>query len=463
MILDNSQQLKQLQTGIEKLLPLLEQRFAQDLPLACQPEAMLKQLACCNSTPEEGMGWSDQLFTTIQAMLSGLVQASHPHCVAHLHTPPLTISVLAEVIIASMNVSMDSWDQSGIASLIEEQVIMWTAEWLNYSANASGIFTSGGTQSNLLGILLAREQYAKRRGLPAFNQYGVNQQSFPLQILATPNAHFSVLQSARILGLGDKNVHVLKSADGESLNAMLTQLKAEGKHPFVLVTTAGTTDEARIDPLTELAAICSKHEIWLHVDAAVGGALLLTKYQSRLRGIELADSVTIDYHKLFFQPISASALMVKDKSSFAAIHFNSDYLNREEDEEEGILNLVGRSLQTTRRFDALKIWLTLLAHGKNELKAAIEQLMLLTENFYQLIKEHPQVAETRVPSINTVLFSLKQDVNGELHRRIRHRLMTEGKVILGQTVVDDKNYLKVTLMNPTVKLEQLAKILEELY
>ncbi len=128
--------------------------------------------------------------------------------------------------------------------------------------------------------------------------------------------------------------------------------------------TAGTTDNGSIDDLDDVADLAEKHGLWMHVDAAYGGALILSRHHARLEGIERADSITVDFHKMFFQPISCGAVLLKDKAHFGYIRHHADYLNREEDV---LPNLVDKSIATTRRFDALKVWMTLQNVGPQAL------------------------------------------------------------------------------------------------
>lgn len=153
--------------------------------------------------------------------------------------------------------------------------------------------------------------------------------------------------------------------DLSDLAAKLAQADANGEQVLAIVATAGTTDAGAIDPLVEITAMAAERNIWLHVDAAWGGALLLSeKYLHYLDGLELADSVTLDFHKQFFQTISCGAFLLKDARHYELMRYQAAYLNSGFDEEQGVPNLVSKSLQTTRRFDALKLWMGLEALGK---------------------------------------------------------------------------------------------------
>jgi L-2,4-diaminobutyrate decarboxylase len=246
------------------------------------------------------------------------------------------------------------------------------------------------------------------------------------------------------------------------------KLKSEGCHVIAVAGTAGTTDFGSIDPLSELAEFCQKEKLWLHIDAAYGGGLLLGQSKDLLCGLQLADSITIDFHKLFFLPISCSTLMVKDSSLLESIHFFSNYLNRQEDQEEGVLNLVGRSIQTTRRFDAFKVWVCLQTPGEEIWGQAIDRVLKIGEYAAEVIQSYYAFELVNQPMMNSVVFHLKDkalslDEANLLHNKVRKALLTEGKVVLGQTKIDERVCFKLTLMNPLCSKEDVESILEAIY
>ena len=180
-------------------------------------------------------------------------------------------------------------------------------------------------------------------------------------------------KSAHVLGLGYECVVKVpvdsrKKMDLAALKQLIEKDKAEDNIPFLLVATVGTTDFGSIDPLKELSELCKANGMWLHADAAYGsGVILSQKYNNRIAGLNLCDSITVDFHKMFLLPISSSAVLVKNGKTFDALTIHADYLNREEDEEDGYTNLVDKSLQTTRRFDALKVWMSFQMRGKDQI------------------------------------------------------------------------------------------------
>ncbi|CAM5499038.1 pyridoxal-dependent decarboxylase [Streptomyces badius] len=255
----------------------------------------------------------------------------------HLNCPVVIPAVLGEAVLSAVNSSLDTWDQSAGGTLIERRLIDWTTERIGLGPAADGIFTSGGTQSNLQALLLAREE-AK-----------VRPEHFTrLRILTSECSHFSVQKSAKLLGLGpDAVISVPVDRDKRmrtlALARALEQCVAEGAVPMAVVATAGTTDFGSIDPLPEIAALCEQFAVWMHVDAAYGCGLLASRERGGLDGIAHADSVTVDYHKSFFQPVSSSAVLVRDRAVLRHATYHAEYLNPRRTVEERIPNQVDKS------------------------------------------------------------------------------------------------------------------------
>lgn len=391
----------------------------------------------------------------------------HPDCIAHLHTPPLMSAVAAEAMIASLNQSMDSWDQASTATYVEQKVVDWMCGKYELGEDADGIFTSGGTQSNLMGLLLARDWIANKIDGHSIQKLGLPSYSAKLRILCSKKSHFTVQKSASLLGLGEKAVCCIDTNPNGTIQAdklaqEIQNLKQQGLLPFAVVGTAGTTDHGAIDDLDAIADIAHKESLWFHVDSAYGGALILSSHKDRLKGIEKADSVSVDFHKLFYQTISCGALLLKDKSNFEFLLHHADYLNREHDE---LPNLVDKSIATTKRFDALKVFMTMQSVGPDELGKMYDHLLAQTIEVSQLIKNHEGFELLAEPSLSTVLFrSVSKHVTDldSLNQTLRLEALTRGVAVLGETVVDGCSALKFTILNPCLKISDFESLLKKI-
>lgn len=411
--------------------------------------------------PKKGVGDQQVLSEAKNYFLQHALQVHHPLCSAHLHCPTTIASQLAEVLINVSNQSMDSWDQSPSATLFEEHIITQLRKHIGYPAGDAGIFTSGGTQSNFMGLLLAREYCLK---------HAPNYSKQDLVVVCSAQAHFSVQQSMLLLGFDESAVVTIPCDNGgriivDELAVKLNQLQEDGKKAFAIIATAGTTDTGAIDDITAIAHLAKQHQIWLHIDAAWGGILLFShKYRDRLQSIEQADSIALDFHKQFLQTISCGAFVLKEAVNYELIRRHDDYLNPVEDELEGVPNLVSKSIQTTRRFDALKLWMSFRSIGADHYAEMIDYSVDLAQQVASYIQQSDSFELVNSTQIASVLFRIKRDVlgdkdNTQVHRFIAQLLFDEGRANLGITRRNGETTLKLTLLNPHTRFEHVKTLL----
>ncbi|MFH8724119.1 pyridoxal phosphate-dependent decarboxylase family protein [Streptomyces termitum] len=391
--------------------------------------------------------------------LRDAVYFHHPRYLAHLNCPVVIPAVLGEAVLSAVNSSLDTWDQSAGATLIERKLIAWTAARAGLGPLADGVFTSGGTQSNLQALLLAREE----AGTADLSK---------LRIFSSECSHFSVQKSATLLGLG-RDAVVSVPVDGNRrmqsvvLAAELETCRAEGLVPMAVVATAGTTDFGSIDPLPEIAALAEEYGAWMHVDAAYGCGLLASPTRRHLLdGIERADSVTVDYHKSFFQPVSSSALLVRDGACLRHATYHADYLNPRRTVAEKIPNQVDKSLQTTRRFDALKLWMTLRVMGADGIGELFDEVCDLARAGHDLLAADPRYDVVVEPQLSTLVYRYVPEgvvAPAEIDRanlHARKALFASGEAVVAGTKVDGRQYLKFTLLNPETTVADIAAVLD---
>lgn len=420
----------------------------------------------------QGLGNQAAIERAVEFFLKDSLSVHHPQCVAHLHCPSLVVSQAAEVLINATNQSMDSWDQSPSATIIEVKLIEWLRTQVGYQPGDAGVFTSGGTQSNLMGLMLARDAFFARIG-HSVQQDGLPGDLSKIKVFCSENAHFSVQKNMALMGLGYRSVTLVKTdrfarMDVNDLAEKIAQAQANGEQILAIVATAGTTDAGAIDPLQAIASLAAEHQIWVHVDAAWGGALLLSeKYRDYLDGIELVDSVTLDFHKQFFQTISCGAFLLKEARHYELMRYQAAYLNSEFDEAQGVPNLVSKSLQTTRRFDALKLWMGLEALGQQQYAEIIDHGVTLAQQVAQYVTEQPSLELVMEPQLASVLFRYRPaSLAGAddaaialLNQKIGDALLDSGRANVGVTESDGVTCLKMTLLNPTVTLQDIQVLL----
>lgn len=452
---------------IKAIFTLVDKPFSGILPSELSPDFYCIDLNQPLTSLDSALDELQQLY------IKDAIYFHHPKYVAHLNCPVVLPAVLAESIISTLNSSLDTWDQSAGATLIEQKVLDWTRDKMALGSQGDGIFTSGGTQSNLMAILLARDHFCHQRDANHQNKLqGLPADSHKFRIFTSVVSHFSTQKAAALLGLGYNAVVAVPydsefKMDAQALDQSIALCLSQGNIPLAIVATTGTTDFGSIDPLHTISTLAKQYGLWLHVDAAYGcGLLVSSHYEQLLSGIEMADSVTVDYHKSFFQPVSCSAFFVKDKQHFSYLTYHAEYLNPLSASLEGTPNLVNKSIQTTRRFDALKLWLTLRIMGAKQLGLAFEHVMDTAQQAYQLMLPNPYFELIHRPVLSTLVFRFmpeqprSDDDIDRTNAYIRKALFREGHTVIAGTKVNGKQYLKFTFLNPTTTLQHLNEIVD---
>ncbi len=421
--------------------------------------------------PENGIGLDAAIDEVADDVLRHSVVTSNPRCAAHLQCPPMIPGLAAEAMLTATNQSLDSFDQAPAATVLEQQVVDALCELFGLPDGADGVFTSGGTQSNFQALLLARDQCCRRQFGRNMQATGLPAAADSLRVLCSEEAHFTGRQAAHHLGLGeDALVTVPTDRDGrmdlDALDTTLANLEMQDRESFFLLGTAGTTAFGSIDPLGALADRAAEHDLWFHVDAAYGGALALTDHDALLDGIERADSIAVDFHKLFYQPISCGTFLLRDGDDFEWMARNAAYLNPEEHDETGVPNLVSKSVQTTRRFDALKLYLAFRSLGREELADLVEETLELATKAASLIDSADDFELLCEPTLNAVVFryrpreGMDDEAVGRMNATVRRRLLHDGRAVVARTDVKGVTSLKFTLLNPRTTLDDVASMLD---
>lgn len=461
---------------MHEVIDALAKRFTRvDAPTSANDRASLETEVAGFDLDGNGVGNAAALREADDLYARNAVWFHHPSYVAHLNCPVAVPAVAAEAMLAAINTSVDTYDQSEVATLMERRLVQWACSHVGFAAG-DGIFTSGGTQSNLQALFLARENVLNRHS-DSFRRDLMSR----LRILATDQTHFSVARAAHLLGLDAEAVVTVDTdaagrMDAEALSEHLRDIDETGGVVMAVVATAGTTDLGVIDPLAPIAEVCETANVWLHVDAAYGGGLLWAPRRKHLLdGIGRATSVTIDFHKTFFQPVSSSALLVRDLALFGPTLHHNDYLNPEAEalSAEAEPNQVDKSLQTTRRFDALKLWTTLRARGAGEIGAMLDTVCDLAAEVRELLKTQPDFEVLGASDLSTVLFRFVPETAvsaagssaygaaaDELVPMIRRVLFRSGRAAVARTTIDGTPWLKLTLLNPATTVADITAVLD---
>ncbi|TQF02299.1 aminotransferase class V-fold PLP-dependent enzyme [Kitasatospora acidiphila] len=433
---------------------------------------------------------ADALADLTRLLVHGAADPADPACAAHLHCPPLAVAVAADLAVSALNPSLDSWDQAPAATVLETELLAELAELVGYQPQqAAGVLTSGGTESTLMALMLARDTVLGAAGSrPELD--GIDPARRP-RLFASQAAHFSVQRAAAVLGLGERAVvgvpvdHAQRLDPRALAEALAASVRA-GETPVAVVATAGTTDTGAIDPLPACAELAAEYGAWLHVDAAYGGgALLSDRLAPLLAGIDRADSVSLDWHKLGWQPVAAGVFLARRAESYASLARRAAYLNPADDEAAGYPSLLGRSLRTTRRADAFKIAVTLRTLGRAGLGRLVDRCHRLARYAAERIRATAEFELHGEPTLTTVVFRVRdvgrrrsgsQD-QGRVrgweqdwgNAELRRRLLETGRAVLGRAELPVPGaesaapavWLKLTLLNPHATQAQLDQLLIE--
>ncbi|EWC61614.1 Siderophore biosynthesis L-2,4-diaminobutyrate decarboxylase [Actinokineospora spheciospongiae] len=389
--------------------------------------------------PATGIGAVAALAALTRRFAAGSADPADPWCAAHLHCPPLAVAAAADLVASVLNPSMDSWDQAPVASELEGELTRGLARLCHPAAPApDALVTTGGTESNLIALLLARETLGR------------------VTVVCGRNAHHSVARAAWLLGLAEPVPVdcVDDRVDPAALGAALARVAG----PAVVVATLGTTNTGALDPLPEIAATARAAGAWLHVDAAYAGALLFSDRRS-LPALDQADSVALDLHKFGWQPIAAGLLVCADSGVLRALSTSADYLSADDDTEAGLPDLLGRSLRTSRRPDAFKIAVTLRALGRSGVGALVDHCCDTATAVAGAVRAHPRLRLWAEPTLSTVLFR-PVDAPDARVAEIRRDLLSSGTAVLGRAQVDGELWLKLTLLHPHTAVEDYAPLLD---
>ena len=406
--------------------------------------------------PEQGMTTEEILARFTRDVLAHAMQIPSPRYYGQFNPTPLPIGVWADALSSSLNQNAGAWRNGPTSAIIEARVLRWLCELVGYRSESFGVLASGGTEANLIALKCARDrahQTAVRDGL----------RSAPgeLTVYASEQCHFSIERSVDILGLGrnslrkiatDENFHIRPDALQEQLE---TDRRA-GCVPCCVIGIAGATSTGVIDPLPQLAAIAQDNNCWYHVDAAYGGTLAFSeKHRDKLRGIELADSVTFDPHKWMFVPFACGAVLVRDGGRVLrdAFDITPEYLNEDRGGADVEFDFFRYGQMGTRRFSSLKLWMALKFMGRAGYAAVIERQIGLTEYLAARIDDLADFK--RVSPVETAVCCFKFSPAGfaNLDRLGQDRLQQElqqsiergGEAWITTTVLNGRRALRVNI------------------
>ncbi len=390
----------------------------------------------------------------------------HPRYIGHQVAPPVAVAGAVDLLISSLNNGMAVWEMSPTGTMVEHALCGWFAGLCGWRAGFGGSFVSGGAVGNLTALAAARAH-----AWPDAWRAGVGERRGV--IVASEAAHYCFERAAGVLGLGSDAVVGVPTRAGrmrpEAAEQVLARAADAGQEVLALVATAGTTALGAIDPLEELAALAAARGLWFHVDAAHAGSFLLSeRLRPKLAGLERADSLALDLHKMMFQPISTALVLFRERARLAAAFSQTaPYLLRADDQPS--YDLGGLTLQCSRRADALRAWATLKLHGADGIAALQERTVDLARSAAELLARASDFELAEHPDTNILCFRhVPARLAGDAPALDRHndaareRLRAERFAYLTGTTLAGRRVLRFTFMNPRTELEHVEQILERI-
>lgn len=387
---------------------------------------------------------------------------ANPRCMAHQVPPPVPVGVLAELVPALINNGMAVAEMGPAAVPIELAMIEWMCGKLGMSAGAGGVMTSGGSLGNLTALLAMRQAKA------GFDLWSAGAHAGPpLAVIVSNEAHYSVARTLRIMGWGDGGaIAAPVDAHHRMTGAVVERALASADRRVIgIVAAAGSTATGAYDPLDELADVASRHDLWLHVDAAHGGGVALSaRHRDKLRGIERADSLVWDAHKLLMMPALVTAVIYRREAhAYEAFAQEASYLFSAARPEETWWDLGQRTLECTKRAMAVELWAAVRTLGDAWFGEVVDRQHALAQELAAKLDAATDFELAIAPESNIVCYRHTGSVDLDAHNRaLRQRVIEDGRFYIVGTQLANGYYLRSTLMNPLIESRDLDELLDYL-
>ncbi len=438
-----------------RVVDLLTEHFARmsDGPVGAKvdPETLR---ALLSGMPAETPADPHQLLARLERdVFPNNLHVDHPRFFAFVPGPNNFVSAMADALASGFNIFNGTWFGGSAAAALELEVIRWFCQWCGFPETAGGLFVSGGSVANMTGLLAARHAVLQDRVDGA-------------TVYFSDQTHSSVERALRIIGFAPEQMRKLP-ADREfrlPMEALVQAIAVDrqaGLRPFCVIANAGTTNTGTIDPLPELSDLCARDKMWLHADGAFGAAAILAgRGRKALRGLERADSISLDPHKWLFQSFECGCVLVRDAALLKeAFRIMPDYLR---DVHRGMeeTHFCDYGIQLTRSFRALKVWLSFQTFGLDAFRQAIDRGFELAEFAEEQLRARGGWEILSPARMATVCFRFGSD--DALQTRLVETMMQDGFALLTSTKLHDNVALRLCTINPRTTKQDIEQTIERL-
>jgi aromatic-L-amino-acid/L-tryptophan decarboxylase len=401
--------------------------------------------------PEEGNEFSP-LIDLVETIAQHSSDNAGPGFLAYIPGGGLYASSLAELLSTTLDRYVNLWGEAPVAAQIENNVVRWLCDLFAYPPESRGVLTSGGSMANFSAIVSARKAKLPENFLTG-------------ALYVSEHAHASVMKAAMLAGFPTRNVRIVATdpslrMDVDALRKQIVDDRGAGMRPFAVVASAGTTNTGAIDPLDDLAGVAADEGLWMHVDAAYGGFFQLTaRGRERFRGIERADSITLDPHKGMFLPYGTGALVVRNGRALREAHFVGAAYLQDLAADADIPNFAEYSAELSRDFRGLRAWFPLWLHGVSAFREALDEKLDLTEALYDGLKSNPLLELPWGPDLTVVPFRLR-DRDDVANRRVLEAINASKRVFLSSTVIDGRFTIRACILSHRTHRDRIDECIE---
>ena len=426
------------------------------------PAALTKLFA--EPLPQDASSAESVLSELEQKLFPNCTHVGHPGYMGLITPSPSPIGIVADFICSALNQNIGAYTVGPAAVDMERRTVRWLTDLVGYDENAGGNLTSGGMMANFIGLKLARDSVSGDR----IQHEGVQQR---WAVYTSDQRHVSVDKAVDAVGLGRESLRALPT-DSEfrvrldALEAAIAEDHQRGVRPMCIVGMFGTTNTGSVDPVRELRKIADREGMWLHVDAAYGGGMLLSHaWPMGNLGLELADSVTIDPHKWFYAPLDAGAILVKDDRRLtASFGIKPAYLTDEFDRAHERYQYYVHSFEQSRRFRGLKVWMSFKRYGASQIGEWIDNNVRQAKHLYGLVAKHPEFEAACEPPMSAICIryraaGLAEAQSRELHAEVAKRVEQSGKFWFSTTELKGKMYFRISPVNFHTRTEHMDQVL----
>jgi aromatic-L-amino-acid decarboxylase len=419
---------------------------AADLDGAYELAASLR-----DKPPDEGIDFA-RLLKVIDQAAGKAYDTAGPGYLAYIPGGGLFASAIADLLADATNRFMNISAPAPALVQLEANVVRWLCDEFRLPAGSQGILTSGGSMANFSAVVTARETHLGEDLLHG-------------KLYVSEHVHHSITKSARLAGLPRRAVRPVPCdsdlrIDMRALHDLVRSDRQAGHHPFLVVGSAGTVNTGAVDPLEDVAAFCADQSMWFHVDGAYGGFFQLAKSgRPRLKGIESADSITLDPHKGMFLPYGTGSLIVRDGSLLKAAHHEGAGYLPESSADAQLPDFADYSPELSRDFRGLRVWLPLHLHGVNAFRRALDEKLVLARRVYEALLQSPELDVPWEPDLSIVAFRPSSGGN-EAAQRLLDTINESRRIFLSSTSIEGKQYLRVCVLSHRTDSDRIDEGIE---